>query len=469
MPRLDVTIVGCSGLVSDGGPTNPYCTIQYEGKGHATDPCTDTTNPIWDRTFTLLNILSSSNQDGIEKHSPFPKAHVCVWNRTPAKDIFLGDYWLDIETLVRGNPNSLKVPLAKCKGHSELHMVVTAIDFGAEESSAVNSQQDEIANDNTADPTATNDENGVVPPAPRSMPPPTTTKGLPVPPTTGRVLIRSSTYGTNLQGHNGRVCTSINTRAYEVWNIGTLTEDGRYIFQCHDGGYLHADPNKRTVNTSPTCEDWEKWSIEPHPVVPGTFIIVSHHGTCLQAERGGGLLASAMLFGGGGISSSSQTVSLASKPEEGDMWEIISLAGSGVDVGGDVAGIKEVEGDGGGGYVTIRSFHNTYLHGHGGKVCTSPHEEATSRRTTWTIKPLGGGKYSLQTQDGTYLRADPKLFVNTASSCQDWEMWYVEAHPTIPTKAAIRSHHGTFLRADGGTVDLAVRPLEWEAWEVIPV
>eukprot|EP00658_Telonema_sp_P-2_P016798 TRINITY_DN16500_c0_g1_i7.p2 TRINITY_DN16500_c0_g1~~TRINITY_DN16500_c0_g1_i7.p2 ORF type:complete len:104 (+),score=16.37 TRINITY_DN16500_c0_g1_i7:99-410(+) len=98
-----------------------------------------------------------------------------------------------------------------------------------------------------------------------------------------------------------------------------------------------------------------------------------------------------------------------------------------------------------------------------------PRSTLSSSSAASDVYKRQGGKYSLQTQDGTYLRADPKLFVNTASSCQDWEMWYVEAHPTIPTKAAIRSHHGTFLRADGGTVDLAVRPLEWEAWEVIPV
>ena len=464
MLTLQLTIVGCTGLVPDDKAMNPYCTIQLGGKGGATEPCTNTQDPIWNKTFTFT--VADPEE---------AKGHVCVWNKTLTKDVFIGDYWVNIGEilLVRGSPSVLNVPLGKSTGNSELRMIVTAIDFGVElppgEEEGCQAQQEIFDDDHDAPlpvlpaPTqAATEVVAAVPAAPRSMPSPTTTKGVSLPPTTGRVLIRSNAFGTNLQGHNGCVCTSTNTRAYEVWNISTLT-DGRYVFQSHDNGYLHAD-SKGNVGTVANCEDCEKWFVEPHPVVPGTFIIVSHHGTCLQAERGGGVggfLASA-------LSSSSQSVSVASEPVEGDMWAIISLAGSGVDVGGGMGVAKSEEG---GAYASIRSFHNTYLHGHGGKVCTSQDEEATSRKTTWTICALGDGKYSLCTQDGTFLRADPKLYVNTASSCQDWEKWYIEAHPNVPGKAAIRSHHGTFLRADEGTntVDLAVRPLEWEAWEVLPV
>ena len=243
-------------------------------------------------------------------------------------------------------------------------------------------------------------------------------------------------YGTYLQGNRGHIYTSSTVNGtFETWRVEAL-DSGKYTFCTYDNHFIRAEQNFSVIAV-PHCQDWEKWTIEGHPTVPGKLLIRSEHGTYLCAEQG------------------SSKVALSTNPSEGgDAWEMVKLSGPGINLNLPA------------GLAFFRSYHGTHLQGHNGKVCTSPNRDAWE---VWRIEPVGDGKYALCFHDRGYLRADSGHYVNGAAHIQDWEKWTIEGHPTVPDRAVIRSHHGTFLRAGskGGGVDLAKVPKEWEAWEVI--
>eukprot|EP00658_Telonema_sp_P-2_P033833 TRINITY_DN24754_c0_g1_i2.p1 TRINITY_DN24754_c0_g1~~TRINITY_DN24754_c0_g1_i2.p1 ORF type:complete len:186 (-),score=53.46 TRINITY_DN24754_c0_g1_i2:74-631(-) len=121
MPRMELTLVGCTGLPNTEtfGKIDPYCTVMFEGKTWKTDECEDTTEPQWNKTFKFNIADENSSQ-----------AHICVWNKNTMSDDFLGDYWLSVSGLDRGKADDRSVLLTKCKGNAELHLIVTAVDFG---------------------------------------------------------------------------------------------------------------------------------------------------------------------------------------------------------------------------------------------------------------------------------------------------------------------------------------------------
>ena len=76
-----------------------------------------------------------------------------------------------------------------------------------------------------------------------------------------------------------------------------------------------------------------------------------------------------------------------------------------------------------------------------------------------------GGRRSLKSFHGTWLRAYPDWKVDMAPSPQKWEHWNIEDWGGKAVFKAIHSPN-RFLRAyPDGQVDLADRPQAWETWK----
>ena len=73
-------------------------------------------------------------------------------------------------------------------------------------------------------------------------------------------------------------------------------------------------------------------------------------------------------------------------------------------------------------------------------------------------------KLVLKSHHGTYLRADPDGTVNLTTNCQEWERWTIKKKDNY---FYIKSWHDTYLRADpDGAVNLTTNCQEWERWTV---
>jgi hypothetical protein len=121
MPELDLRIVAARSLPNDQllGKVDPYCTVSLEHKQWRTRSVDNTTNPEWNEVFKF-NVADQNSS----------RLHFVVWNKNLVSDEFLGEYYLAISGLVRGEVLDKWVLLQNCKANAELHVRVCAVDFG---------------------------------------------------------------------------------------------------------------------------------------------------------------------------------------------------------------------------------------------------------------------------------------------------------------------------------------------------
>jgi hypothetical protein len=122
MPLLDIRICGARKLKNTQvfGKIDPFCKVTLEGKQYTTHTANNTTEPIWDEVFKF-NVKDENSS----------RLHFAIWDKNVVSDDFLGEYFMSLSGLTRGEVLDKWVLLQNCKGNAELHVRVCAVDFGA--------------------------------------------------------------------------------------------------------------------------------------------------------------------------------------------------------------------------------------------------------------------------------------------------------------------------------------------------
>lgn len=121
MPRLELRIVEARNLPNTQffGKIDPYCTVSLENKQWRTQAIDNNTNPQWNEVFKF-NVADADSS----------RLHFVVWDDNPGRDDFIGEYYMSISNLDRGQVEDKWVLLQQCKGNAELHIRLMAVDFG---------------------------------------------------------------------------------------------------------------------------------------------------------------------------------------------------------------------------------------------------------------------------------------------------------------------------------------------------
>jgi hypothetical protein len=299
MPLLEVRICGARNLKDTQvfGKIDPFCTVDFEGKKWHTEQKPNTTNPEWNADFKFH--VSDENSS---------RLHFTVWDKNPVSDDFLGEYHYAISGLERGRVDDKWVLLQQCKGNAELHIQVTAVDFGKlpqgqpqvagypQQQPGYPPQQPGYPPQQQGYP-----QQGGYPPQQGGYPPqqggyPPQQQGYPpqqggyppqqqgYPPQQGGYPPQQGGYPPQQQQHHHHHHEQHGSAPY----FGLEHLFGRPVYlRTHHGTVVRAHAGRDAVVDikSNTPAEWERFVLEPHP--NGTFAIRTHHGTWVRGNAGG--------------------------------------------------------------------------------------------------------------------------------------------------------------------------------------
>jgi hypothetical protein len=129
MPELDVRVCSVRGLKNTQliGVVDPYCVVTFEKQKQRTHTCHDSTTPVWNHDFTFI----------VKDEENSSQLHFQVWNENFFSDDLLGECFVSVESLTRGDTVDRDVLLERSKSNAQLHVRLTAVDFGAPRQTAV--------------------------------------------------------------------------------------------------------------------------------------------------------------------------------------------------------------------------------------------------------------------------------------------------------------------------------------------
>ena len=126
MGKLEVTVVSATNLPDTQwiSKPDPYVIVKVDGEGGGA-PCKtrvieDQLNPVWNETFRF-HVADPARQ----------QLHIQLWNSNVTADEFLGQYALNLDGLVMGQPKTVTSILQQCKTNAEIVITLHALDFGA--------------------------------------------------------------------------------------------------------------------------------------------------------------------------------------------------------------------------------------------------------------------------------------------------------------------------------------------------
>jgi hypothetical protein len=208
------------------------------------------------------------------------------------------------------------------------------------------------------------------------------------------------------------------------------------------GTFIRSHPGERSkVDTEKIPQQWEQFTIEPHGQGEIVFRSVAH-GTFLRADGPG----------------EGRDVNTAGSPGEWEEWRVVFHPQNRS--------------------YSVRSAHGNHLRAHAGDDSKVDLAERIGDWEHFWIAPAGGAlqfvnrPIRLRTAHGTWLRAAPGEFAMVDVQSRqpgEWERFVLEQRPN--GTFAIRTHHGSHLRADGGGEGAKVNTQtdqvkEWEEWRV---
>ena len=302
MPRLDLRICGARGLhnTQTFGKIDPYCTVSFEGKQWRTKEAENTTEPEWNEVFKF-NVADENSS----------RLHFVIWDNNMMSDDFLGEYYMSISGLDRGQVEDKWVLLQRCKGNAELHIRLLAVDFGdvpEEERQESAPTQNYRPMPQSYQPPPEQQQfyrppqpmygGGAPPPAYGGGAPPPAYGGAPPPAAYGggapngleqwygRPVNLRSAHGTHLRAHPGGDGAPVDMQSNPPaeWETFVIEphRDGVKFRTIH-GKFLRG-VDTGDVNQADVPQEWETW----YPMQTGGGVnFRSFHGKFMRAMEGG--------------------------------------------------------------------------------------------------------------------------------------------------------------------------------------